>query len=405
VKAKVTRGNGFRGILNYSLGPGKKNKPDRARIVASNMAGRDPRELAREFGRVRQLRPDIKNPVWHCSMALPAGERTMAWDEISEKHLQNIGVDTGKHQWLAVRHDDTDHDHVHIILNRIALDGMVWHGKRDVFLVIESTQQLEKEFGLKLTPGLEAKPDHPKKTRGQTEKEKRAGQPSAKVRMQKILNQAMESESFEAFVQFCEAQGLALLPNVAKTGKMNGFSFRLAGSAMKASDLGSKYKWVRLAETTGFDQVTHQPIIERLAAAERARPRPEATIAMKRSGGEAAAARLKRRRTLDLVFLVNEDGAYCWRKRGTVAFEDMGDRISMRSTSETAIRAALQLALKKGWTELEVSGSPEFRRATWIEGMRQGVEVSGYEPDEDDLALVAEIFGFPNLMIDPIDLR
>lgn len=389
MKAKVTRGNGFRGILNYSLGPGKKNKHDRARIVAGNIAGRDSRELAREFGSVRRLRLEIKNPVWHCSMALPAGELTEAWDKIVEQHLRNMGVDLSKHQWLAVRHNDTDHDHVHIILNRIGLDGSVWHGKNDVFLAIESTQQLEKEFGLKLTPGLEAEPDHPKKTRGQDEKEKRTGQPSVKVRMQKILNQATKAGSFEAFVLGCEAQGLTLLPNVAKTGKMNGFSFLLDGEVMKASNLGSKYKWARLAEKTGFDQVVHQAIIERLVAADRTKPKPKASIVMKSSGGEDS-DRPKRERTLDLVFLLDDDGAYCWRKRGTVAFEDLGDRISMRSTSETAIRAALQLAREKGWTQVEASGSLEFMRAIWLEAQRQGVEVTGYEPDDDDLALGAE---------------
>lgn len=389
MKAKVTRGNGFRGIINYCLGPGKKDKPDRAQIVAGNMAGRDSRELAREFGIVRRLRPDIKNPVWHCSLALPGGELTETWDKIAEQHLRNMGVDLSKHQWLAVRHNDTDHDHVHIVLNRIALDGSVWYGVNDVFLAIESTQQLEQEFGLKLTPGLEAEPDHPKKTRGQGEKEKRTGKPSVKVKMQKILNQAMKAGSFEAFVQACEDLGLALLPNVAKTGRMNGFSFQLDGEVMKASNLGSKYKWARLAEKTGFEQVVHQAIIERLAAAERAKPKPEASIVMKSSGGEVS-DRPKRRRTLDLVFLVDDDGAYCWRKRGTVAFEDMGDRISMRSTSATAIRAALQLAREKGWTEIEAKGSVEFRRATWLEAQRQGIEVSGYEPDDADFALVAE---------------
>lgn len=391
MKVKIRRGNGFRGLLDYAFGPGEKNKPDRARVVAGNMAGRNPRELAREFACGRRLRPDIKKPVWHCSLALPAGETSEAWLAICKQHLQNIGVDVSKHQWLAVRHNDTDHDHVHIVLNRIALDGTVWHGKRDVFLAIESTQRLEKQFGLTLTPGLDEIPDHPRKTRGQDEKEKRIGQLSAKVKMQKILNQAMKAGSFEAFVQSCEARGLALLPNVAKTSRMNGFSFRLAGEdIMKASDLGSKYKWASLSASLGYDATAHQPIIERLAAVERARPKSEASIAMKRSAGEASAERPNRRRTLDLVFLIEEDGAYCWRKRGTIAFEDLGDRISMRSISETAIRAALQLAREKGWTEVEAKGSREFRRATWLEAQRQGVEASGYEPDDDDLALMTE---------------
>lgn len=391
MKAKIRRGNGFRGLLEYVFGPGENIKPDRARIAGGNMAGQKPRELAREFACGRQLRPDIKKPVWHCSLALPTGETSEAWSAICEQHLRNIGVDVSKHQWLAVRHNDTDYDHVHIVLNRIALDATVWHGKRDVFLAIESTQQLEKQFGLTLTPGLDEISDHPRKTRGQAEKEKRTGQLSTKVRMQKILNQAMKAGSFEAFVLACEARGLTLLPNLAKTGRMNGFSFLLAGEdIMKASDMGSKYKWTRLSASLGYDATVHQVIIERLAAVERARPKPEASIAMKRFAGQISVERPNRRRTLDLVFLIEEEGAYCWRNRGTIAFEDMGDRISMRSTSETAIRAALQLACEKGWTEVEAKGSLEFRRGTWLEAQCQGVTVSGYEPDDDDLVLVAE---------------
>ncbi len=391
MKAKIRRGNGFRGLLEYAFGPGEKSKPDRAWITGGNMAGQNPRELAREFACGREVRPDIKKPVWHCSLALPAGETSEAWPAICEQHLRNVGVDVSKHQWLAVRHNDTDYDHVHIVLNRIALDATVWHGKRDVFLAIQSTQRLEKQFGLTLTPGLDEMPDHPRKTRGQDEKEKRTGKLSVKVRMQKILNQAMMAGDFEVFVQACEARGLALLPSVAKTGKMNGFSFRLAGEdTMKASDLGSKYKWIRLSTSLGYDATAHQPIIERLAAVERARPKSEASIAMKRCAGEVSVERSNRRRTLDLMFLIEEDGAYCWRNHGTIAFEDMGDRISMRNTSETAIRAALQLAREKGWTEVEAKGSREFRRTTWFEAQRQGVEVFGYEPDDDDLVLVVE---------------
>ncbi|WP_373870448.1 relaxase/mobilization nuclease domain-containing protein, partial [Aeromonas caviae] len=37
--------------------------------------GSDPRELSREFSAVRQLRPDIGKPVWHCSLSLPPGEQ------------------------------------------------------------------------------------------------------------------------------------------------------------------------------------------------------------------------------------------------------------------------------------------------------------------------------------------
>ena len=62
MKAKVGRGDGFRGVLDYALG---KNKA--AKIVGGTISSGTPRQLAAEFGLVRRLRPDAKNPVWHCS--------------------------------------------------------------------------------------------------------------------------------------------------------------------------------------------------------------------------------------------------------------------------------------------------------------------------------------------------
>jgi len=79
MKAKVSRGAGFRGLLDYIYGPGEDNHPGRAVPVsgAGNVLGTDPRDLARQFAVSRQLRPDIKKPVWHCSLSLPPGEKAL----------------------------------------------------------------------------------------------------------------------------------------------------------------------------------------------------------------------------------------------------------------------------------------------------------------------------------------
>lgn len=65
MKAKVERGSGFRGVLDYAFGKGD------AEIVSGNMSGRDPRTLAGEFGLSRAARPDVSKPVWHTSLSLP----------------------------------------------------------------------------------------------------------------------------------------------------------------------------------------------------------------------------------------------------------------------------------------------------------------------------------------------
>lgn len=150
MKAKINRGNGFRGALAYV------HEKEGAEHVMGNMSGRTVAELTREFGAVKALRPDCKNPVWHCSLALPAGERLSAerWGELARDFLAEMKMDPANFLYDVVRHSDTDHDHIHIVASRIGLDGSLWHGQKDVFKAIDATQALEKRHGLTLTAGL-----------------------------------------------------------------------------------------------------------------------------------------------------------------------------------------------------------------------------------------------------------
>lgn len=89
-------------------------------------------------------------------------------------------------------------------------------------------------------------------------------------------------------------------------------------------------------------------------------------------------------RTLDIAFEQTESGVYKWKSRGTVAITDHGDRISVHSKAESAVRGSLQLAKEKGWKSIEATGSDEFRKKSWLIGNELGLSVSGYEPTEAD---------------------
>jgi hypothetical protein len=395
MKAKISRGNGFRGVLNYLLGPGDRQVPGRAEIVGGNISGREPRDLAAMFAVSRRQRPTVKNPVWHCSLSLPKGERldSHQWDRLCGRHLENMGIDTAKHMWTAVRHSDTEFDHVHIVVCRIGLDATLWHGRNDVKIAIQSTQELEREFGLQVTAGLQSNPDNPKSSWYDINNKSRPGQPSLKARMQTILNHAMAHGSFEKFVRSCQAAGLALIPNVATTGRMNGFSFQLDGQIMKASNLGSRYKWAKLAGNLKFDSGTHTPLIQELASQTSAardggpeaklKPSPVQTVS-------AAGIHVRKSRSIDLLFVRMDNGQYLWKNRKTLAFQDLGNEIRFERTPDVALKAALQLAREKGWMSVVANGPPEFCKRLWLQGQLQGIEVSGYQPTVADRLSVIE---------------
>lgn len=255
MKAKIDRGQGFRGVLNYGFGARKE-----AEIVGGNMVGSDPRALAAEFRLGRSIRPEVARPVVHCSLACPEGEVLSAdrWRAVSDRFMELMGLDG--HQFVALRHRDTALDHIHIIGSRIRLDGQLWHGQWEAYRAIQATQQIEREFGLTLTPGLDDRPDalpaqaprgtgkkSPKKQ--EIEKADRTGDAPVRLRLQEILDGVLDGpQSVVAFMERLEAAGVAVVPNIARTGRMNGFSFALDGVPFKASQLGKRYAWKALQE-------------------------------------------------------------------------------------------------------------------------------------------------------------
>ncbi|MBS0014245.1 MAG: relaxase/mobilization nuclease domain-containing protein [Desulfobacterales bacterium] len=161
MKGNVNRGSGFRGVMTYLMNKklDMKAGPPVPRpgslFIPGNMGGTNPRAIAQEFGISRSLRPECNRPVWHCSLSLPAGETMTAerWQDAGAKLLHKIHMDPDLHQWVMVKHTDTNYEHCHLIVSRIGLDGSIWHGKWDARAVHEATQEIEIEMNLIRTPG------------------------------------------------------------------------------------------------------------------------------------------------------------------------------------------------------------------------------------------------------------
>ena len=153
MKGKIAKsGSGFRGVLNYCAAAVG------AMHLQGNMTGTTPRELAAEFASVRKLRPDIVKPVFHSPLSLPIGEHIDAevWQRIAVRYFALLGFPEDT-PFTTYIHRDKGRDELHNIASRVSLSGTVWQGQWSAFRCIEATQQLEREFGLNLTPGLHGK--------------------------------------------------------------------------------------------------------------------------------------------------------------------------------------------------------------------------------------------------------
>ena len=257
MKCKIIRGAGFRGLMDYALGK------DGAEIVGGTVAGTSPPEYAAEFGILRRLRPDVAKPVWHASLSLPPGDRMSRedWAMMCHAFLIRMDFDPQGAQWVAVRHRDTEHDHVHIVVNRIQSDGSLWYGQREVYRAIEATQEMEKTFHLTRTRGLE-RGEGPRETWQEKRMEERTGEPSIKKRLAGEIADILRSGCVGkvAFESACAERGIEVRANIARTGKMSGYSFSYQGHAFPGSKIGAG--WKRLSGAIGEREKTDAEIAQ-----------------------------------------------------------------------------------------------------------------------------------------------
>ncbi|ECI3778141.1 relaxase/mobilization nuclease domain-containing protein [Salmonella enterica subsp. diarizonae] len=266
---KISRGKNFSGVVLYALKPGSHHKCT-PYVIGGNMDGSDAGDLIAEFDATKTLRPDVAKPVWHNSLRLPKNEALTdaQWSGIADDYMSRMGF-SETHLRCYVLHDDAAGQHIHIIASRIDLSNRsLYLGKNENLISTRIIQQLEIDHHLTKTKGPElvASPSpaslsrksppqkpiipipKPKKlSRNEAMMEKYKRELSPKSVIQEALEALLvDKPSTTDFVMQLAANNIKALPNIASTGKMNGFSFEYQGIAFKASQLGKGYSWSAL---------------------------------------------------------------------------------------------------------------------------------------------------------------
>lgn len=240
--AKLIKGKGFRGAVEYDL------QPDKSVLLETNMAGASPRALAAEFGVVRAMRPRLAKAVCHTSLSIHPEERLTdeQWREAAHAWMQGMGF--VNNQYVISRHTDAAHPHVHILINRITLDGQVVSDAHDFKRQEPIMRRLERHFGLcMVSPSREVARAAP--TKGEIEHTLRTGEASARMRLQKAVDTALgQGCPADVFRDRLALVGVEVRLNTATTGFVSGISFALGGVAFKGSKLGKGYTWNALQQ-------------------------------------------------------------------------------------------------------------------------------------------------------------
>lgn len=267
MKGNVAKtGKSFKNRVDYIL------KDDHS-FICSNMASdyNNVSDLTDEFKTVSSFRQDIKKPVFHAFLSLPKNEHLTdeQWQKIAKDYLKEMNIDIDKHQYICVRHNDTDKEHIHIVANRVGLDGSVWLGQHSAFNTIAACERLEIKHGLTITKGLQGqKSDVSAPTKAEIEQALRTGEKPARIVLQNALQAALVGKpDLSTFVERLQAVGIEPRFNVASsTGNVAGVSFSVNDIAFKGSQLGKKYSWNTIKNKVIYDKNRDDELVRSFSA-------------------------------------------------------------------------------------------------------------------------------------------
>ena len=150
--AKIVQGRGFRGAVSYIL------EKDNAKLLyAEGVRLKDKVTIIHSFIVQHKLNPNISKPVAHISLDFSVQDKGRLTDrfmvDVAQEYMKKMGYkDT---QYIIARHHDTDHPHIHIVINRIDNNGKRISDQNEKLRNVKICLELTKGNGLYIASGKE----------------------------------------------------------------------------------------------------------------------------------------------------------------------------------------------------------------------------------------------------------
>ena len=172
-------------------------------------------------------------------------------------------------QYAIYRHNDRDHEHIHICASRISLDdGKITRDSWEYVRSEKIIRQLELEYGLQQAPSSREKKERNLSTgqlrrmeREQAEYEmgKRDSEPELPVKqqLQTTINKAIESsDSMPELMKKLLLENISVRCEFTRSGKPKGISYSMNGIAFSGTKLGKGYTFPGLQK---YSSIKYEP--------------------------------------------------------------------------------------------------------------------------------------------------
>ena len=142
----------FARVVNYV------NNPKKARLIDSKDVRLDDNAtIARSMQGQADDKPGrkLKNPVYHISLDFAHEDTPKLTDalmvEIAREYMRRMGITNT--QYIVCRHTDREHQHLHIVANRVDNDGNTISDSNDNVRNVKVCKALTREYGLHFSKG------------------------------------------------------------------------------------------------------------------------------------------------------------------------------------------------------------------------------------------------------------
>jgi len=156
--AKIMKGSGFKGVINYILDPKKGTEL----IDCSGVRTDSISHIVQSFIDQTELNPRVSKVVGHISLSFSVQDSPKLSNEFmiqtAREYMEKMGIkDT---PYIIGRHFDKEHPHVHIAFNRIDNNGKTISDRNDRFRSEKICKELTTKYGLYFSDGKEKVKEH-----------------------------------------------------------------------------------------------------------------------------------------------------------------------------------------------------------------------------------------------------
>jgi mbpB protein len=182
----------------------------------------------------------------------PKDEARMDWKKLREIACEFIqAMKLQEHQVVAVTHKDTDNLHIHIIANRMSMNGMVYNTTFVSNKAARVAEELSRKHGLIIASEIRATKRYQKpRANERREASKKKLCSMAYGLLGKYTNGGVNG--YASFRYDLRRQGVTVEQMMNKKGSVYGLKFHFEEQTFKASEIGREFGYDSLLKQFGL---------------------------------------------------------------------------------------------------------------------------------------------------------